>query len=105
MSSSTFVKRCSPQARSTVTRTLERGDYLRIVEALQGSLLAGNCAISTMRFEEASVEESSECCETTGDCELRGPRDDRKRKSGSKRNEDKECKKNPDVLEARSLTM
>ena len=51
-----------PPIGSSATRVGERGDYLSFVEALQGCLLARDCAVSTMRFKEASVEESSECC-------------------------------------------
>ena len=80
----------------------EKGCYLRFVEALQGSLLAGNCAVSTMRLEKASVEEPGECCQTAGNCQLTGPRDNGKRNSDSKRNDGDGCKEDADALVARS---
>lgn len=77
-----------------VTRVRERGDYLSFVEALQSRLLACDCAVSIVRLEEAGVEESRECCQTARDSYLLGSRDDCNRKSGSKGNDDEECKKN-----------
>lgn len=45
---------------SSTTRVREGNDYLSFVEALQRCLLARCCTVSVMRFDEASVEESSE---------------------------------------------
>lgn len=98
----TVVKRCCPRSRSRTTKIGKQGGYLRFVEALQGCLLARDRAISTMRFEEASVEESGEGCQTAGDSQLLGPGDDCKRKSGSEGNDDKKYEKNADLLEAGS---
>lgn len=77
-----------------------KGGYLGLVEALEGCLLARDCAISTVRFEEASIEKSSECYQTAGDFKSLGPGDECNRKSGRKGNDDKECKKDQKLLEA-----
>ena len=76
----------------------KRGDYLSFVEALQSCLLARDCAVSIVRFEKADVEESGVCCQTAGNFKMLGCKDKCNRKAGSKRNDDKECKKYENLL-------
>ena len=82
------------------SRKGERGEYLSFVETLQSCLLARDGTVSIMRFEEASVEESSECCQTTWDSQLLGPSNECNGQPGGKRNEGKACKDCENMLGA-----
>lgn len=82
-----------PQTYSRATKIGGRGDYLSFVEALQSCLLARDCTVSIMRFEEASVEEPGKRCQTTRYKKVLGSRDYCSRESGSKRNHGQKRKK------------